>query len=109
MDRDRDELVEVLSDFADYLDQQIVQPAVRELTVAASRIEPNKNKRKEEFWGEYIRESAVLVLVFIPIDLVIPRLLDHSQKPFPYWWVWVIGTLAVSLGLLWWGIRVERS
>jgi|ERR1700728_1471455 hypothetical protein len=108
MERDREELVQVLSDFADYLDQQVVQPAVEELTAAAERIDTEKPKRKAEFWGEYIRESAVLVLVFIPIDLLIPRLLD-PQKALSYWWAWFLGTLAFSLALLLLGIAVERS
>lgn len=108
MERNRDELVEVLSDFADYLDQRIVRPAVADLSAAAAQIDRQKQKSRAEFLGEYIRESAVLVLVFIPIDLLIPRLLD-PQKPLPHSWLWFSGTLAVSLGLLLLGIKVERS
>src|SRR5437660_11209977 len=108
MERDREELVEVLSDFADYLDQQIVQPAVAELTAAAAQIDTQKPKRKAKFWGEYFRESAVLVLVFIPIDLIVPRLLD-PDKAFPHWWLWVIVTVVMSFGLLRFGIWVEKE
>jgi len=108
MERDRELLVEILSDFADYLDQQVVRPAVRDLTAAAEKIATEKPKREKEFWGAYIRESAVLILVFIPIDLIVPRLLDPA-KPLHLWWLWSGGTLLLSLALLWFGIKIERS
>lgn len=105
---DEDYAVQILSDFADYLDQQIVRPAVAAISAATEKINPHRRKQNAEYWGEYLRESAVLIIVFIPIDLLIPRMV-HPERPFPYWWAWFLGTLVISLALMWLGIVVGRG
>ena len=104
---DADELIDVLSDFADYLNDQIVQPTVEKLT-SAKQVETPEPTRDAELWGEYIREAAVLVLVFLPLDLLIPRLLDPGRS-FPHMWIWFGLTLVLSIGLLVLGIKVGKG
>jgi hypothetical protein len=55
--------------------------------------------------GEYLRDAAVLILIFVPVDLLIPRSLNQ-QKPMEA--KWLVATLALSLGMLILGIWAER-
>jgi hypothetical protein len=54
-------------------------------------------------FGDFLREAAVLVLVFGPLDYLV-------SKPFTVLWFGVI--LLASAGfcaiLVWWGMRVEE-
>ncbi len=95
-----DEAVEVLDDFAQYLDEQIVGPAVAELTSALERLTPEP-RRTWEMVGEYLREAAVLVLIFVPLDLLIPKANYLQPK-------WVTLTLLLSFGTFALGAWLER-
>lgn len=58
-------------------------------------------------FGEYLRELAVLVVVFVPIDLLIPQLrgdqhLDRARL------VRLLATIAVGLFFLSMGMLAER-
>lgn len=65
-------------------------------------------KSKSEMVGEFLRELAVLVLVFVPLEVYIPSkdkgILISSLDPK---WV-LVGSLAGSAVLLTVGIWLER-
>jgi hypothetical protein len=100
-----DEAVQLLNDFADYLDEQVIRPSVREITSGLENINSHEPKRTWEMLGEYLRDAAVLILIFVPVDLLIPRSINQ-QKPMEA--KWLVGTLALSLGMLILGIWAER-
>ncbi len=103
---DDEELVQVLTDFAQYCDENIVRPAVHDFTTAVERLTPPEpKKRMQEMLGEYLRDAAVLVLIFVPVDLLIPRSLNQ-QKPIEA--RWLLATLALSFAMLVVGILAER-
>ena len=52
-----------------------------------------------EMIGEWLRESAVLVAVFAPLDIVV------EQKSLTFWGVGVIVLLVLALGIT--GIVIE--
>ncbi len=113
-DDERDEIVKLLAEYAEYLDEHIVRPSVASIVEAIDRTERPKTVR--HMWGEYLREAAVLVLVFVPLELLGPKILGHSLT-----WNWVIsaggkkwlGGLAITLIgsyiLMRWGMRLERG
>ena len=95
---DKDEAVEVLSEFAQYMDEYIVRPAVPDIRAAL----------EESHWksiGEYLRDAAVLIIVFVPLDYFITRAAEtHQPLPAKVW----IGVAALSLILLIAGIACSR-
>jgi len=99
------ELVQILDDFVEYLDEQIVRPAVHEVASAMVRFDPHEPKNTSEMIGEYLREAAVLILIFVPIDILIPRY-SNLQKPISL--TWLIATLVLSLAVLSAGMWRER-
>jgi hypothetical protein len=100
-----EEGVEILNDFAQYLDEQIASPAVAEIKSAVEGLNPHKPKSISEMLGEYLREASVLILIFVPIELLIPKP-DSPQKSIEPKWLFV--TLALSLAMLGVGIWAER-
>ena len=54
-------------------------------------------------FGDFLREAAVLVLVFGPLDYLV-------SKPFTVFWFGVIlvGSAGFCAILLWWGMKVEE-
>jgi len=61
----------------------------------------DRQKTIAEMISEYLREAAVLVAVFIPLD----RILSQG-KSFTHQWFWI--TVGVSAVLLVAGITLER-
>ena len=61
----------------------------------------DSQKTIAEMISEYLREAAVLVAVFIPLDRVLSQ-----GKSFTYQWFWI--TVGVSAILLIAGITLER-
>jgi hypothetical protein len=53
-----------------------------------------------EMLGEFLRETAVLVLVFVPLEF---------YKNWPVSPYWIIGIVAFSLLMLLGGIALERN
>lgn len=87
------------------LKRRIVDPALDQITVAIAKTEIPK--QPWEMFGEYLRELAVLVVVFVPIDLLIPQLrgdqhLDRARL------VRLLATIAVGLFFLSMGMLAER-
>jgi hypothetical protein len=101
---DTDDAEEVLNDFADYLEEQIIAPAVEEIASAIDSPAPPVPKHYWEMFGEYLREAAVLVLILVPIDLLIPRAIE-GQKPLGR--QWIAATLLISFLLLVGGMWAE--
>lgn len=93
-----DEAVEVLDSFARYLDEQIVRPAVVDITLALEKFAP-KPKQIWEMLGEYLREAAVLVLIFVPLDFLIPKGIKSKGLAL---------TLLLSIGAFFVGAWLER-
>jgi hypothetical protein len=102
---DEEEVVQLLNDWADYVDEQIIGPRTREITSTLEEINSHEPKRTWEMLGEYLRDAAVLILIFVPVDLLIPRSINQ-QKPMEL--KWLLATLALSLGMLILGIWAER-
>jgi hypothetical protein len=100
-----EQLVEVLNNFAQYIDEQIAQPAVEEIKSAIEGLDPHRPKSFSEMFGEYLREAAVLILIFVPIDLLIPKGNGKSGSISPKG---LIETFALSLALLAFGMWAER-
>jgi len=100
-----EDVVEVLNSFAQYIDEQIARPAVAEIKSAVEGLNPHKPKSLSEMLGEYLREAAVLVLIFVPIDLLIPKGESQRKSIDPKW---LIATLALSLAMLGIGMWAER-
>jgi len=101
---DKEEAEAILDDFAQYLEEQIIAPAVEEISSAIESPAPPLPKHHWEMLGEYLREAAVLVLILVPIDLLIPRAIN-GQKPIGR--QWVVLTLATSFLLLVGGMWAE--
>jgi len=78
-----DQAVTVLSEFAQYLDEYIVRPAVAEITTAT------REAQRESRWhlfGEYLRDAAVLIIVFVPLDYFVTRAAEqHDPLPLRFW------------------------
>jgi hypothetical protein len=100
------ELVEVLNNFSQYLDERIVGPAVAEIKPAIADLNPNEPKSFSEMLGEYLREAAVLILIFVPIDLLIPKGDGGTQKSIDPGWLFA--TLLLSLAMPLVGALCER-
>jgi hypothetical protein len=96
------EAVTLLGEYAEYIANDIVQPAVEYVTDAIRAGPPPKEPW--EMLGEYLREAAVLVLVFVPIELLIPKIKNTNQLPMR----WFVFTLALSLTMLFGGMWCER-
>ena len=60
----------------------------------------NIKEKVARMLGEFLRESAVLIAVFVPLV----RLVEQEQ-PLTFWWLFI--TLVLSGGLLTAGILVE--
>ena len=60
-----------------------------------------ERKSVAEMFGEFLREAAVLVAVFMPLDQMV------TQQRFT--WVWICCTLLMSSTLLVTGMIVERG
>jgi hypothetical protein len=54
-----------------------------------------------EMLGEFVLETALLVLVFVPLDLLF-------RNPNPYPWLGILATVLLSGVLLTIGIIIER-
>lgn len=96
-------LVEALNNFAQYLEDQIVRPAVAEIRSSVERI--HEPKSLSEMFGEYFREAAVLILIFVPVDLLIPKGESQAHSVNVKW---LILTLVLSLSMLAFGMWLER-
>ncbi|MFZ1138406.1 MAG: hypothetical protein ABR881_00830 [Candidatus Sulfotelmatobacter sp.] len=99
-----DEAVQVLDNFAEYLDGQIIRPAVDDITSALSEVNRHVPKSIREMLGEYLRDAAVLVLIFVPVDILIPRYINKQTIAAR----WLLATLGLSAVMLVLGIWVER-
>jgi hypothetical protein len=99
-----EEAVEVLDNFAKYLDEQIIRPAVDEITAALNEVNRHAPKSIREMLGEYLRDAAVLVLVFVPVDILIPRYAKGETIAAR----WLFATLGLSAAMLIMGIWAER-
>jgi hypothetical protein len=65
--------------------------------------EPVKDRESiAKMLGAFLRESAVLTAVFIPIDRIIGQRAEYS-------WTWLAGTVLTSALLLASGIIIERT
>jgi hypothetical protein len=54
-------------------------------------------------YGGFLREAAVLILVFGPLDYLV------TDRPSWYWLIVVVlVSMAVCGVFLWWGIRLEE-
>ena len=58
------------------------------------------SKTTSEMLGEALREVAVLVLVFVPLDVLVS---GHS-----FGWRWWLGTLGISSPLFLLGVLLEK-
>lgn len=101
---DEDDVVQILDDFAEYLDEQIVRPAVDDVTAALEGIGRHTPKSTKEMLGEYLRDAAVLILIFVPVDILIPRYLNKQNIQAR----WLVATLGLSLAMLILGMWAER-
>jgi hypothetical protein len=101
---DEDEVVQVLDDFSEYLDEQIVRPAVDEITSALNEFNRHVPKSIREMLGEYLRDAAVLILIFVPVDILIPRYINKQTIAAR----WLFATLGLSIAMLVLGIWAER-
>jgi hypothetical protein len=61
----------------------------------------HERKAVAEMVGEFLREAAVLVLVFFP--------LDWAMSPTGLTWKWLTGALCASGLLLFLGVLLERN
>jgi len=63
-------------------------------------------KSTAELISEFLREAAVLILVFVPIDAIL------AKKEFELSWkviaVLIVLAVVTSLGLLFVGIKIEQ-
>jgi hypothetical protein len=100
-----EEAVELLNSFAEYIDTEIAQPAVAEIKSAIGGLNPHKPKRPFEMLGEYLREAAVLILIFVPVDLLIPKGNGQVKSISPKG---LIATLVLSLAMLGFGMWAEQ-
>jgi hypothetical protein len=101
-----DEDGELLAEFAEYLQAEIIRPAVDAIrgTIADAVRASAEPETTRKMWGAYFREAAVLVLVFVPIELLYPR------RPYDRKWLgWFALTLVSSYILLRFGMWLERS
>ncbi len=62
----------------------------------------SERKTSAEMVGEGVRELAVLILVFVPLDYAIA-----DSPPLTAWGVGAIVTLAIALFVI--GVRIERT
>jgi hypothetical protein len=110
-----DEAAALLQDFAQYLDAEIAGPAVARITTAIEAERQGPEEKQRERIAEYIRDASVLVLIFVPIDLLIPRLLEKNS-PLALWlnvpehiFLFAAGVVLLSFAMLRWSIALERS
>jgi hypothetical protein len=94
-----DEAVTVLSEFAQYLDEYIVRPAVTEL----------KAEKRESRWhlfGEYLRDAAVLIIVFVPLDYFVTRAVEERALiPTRFWVAIAVCSFCLLLLGMWCSTR----
>jgi len=71
----------------------------------ARMLEENVDRRETvaHMIGEFLREVAALILVFVPLDYLL-----KGEKPILYFWYETIGVRVASILLLAIGILVER-
>jgi len=60
-----------------------------------------------ELWGESIREIGVLLLVFVPLDVLV-ELMHDSQRPSEKHWLEMIVFALLGLGMIVLGVEMER-
>jgi hypothetical protein len=116
--RDDDEGAVLLQQFAAYLDEHIVVPAVDRITAAIAaqaQARQTQQQRERERITEYIRDASVLVLIFVPVDLLIPRLLDKNST-LGIWLTtpshvieFTAGVIALSFAMLRGALWLERE
>jgi len=61
---------------------------------------PDHPKTFTEMLGETLREVAVLVIVFVPLDVLV------SGRHFA--WIWFLATVGISAPLFLMGVALER-
>ncbi len=101
-----EEAAQVLSDFAQYVDNYIIRPAVSDLAEIYRVPQEQAPKRPWEMIGEYLREASVLILILVPIDLLIPKAIDGKIPMQPRW---LVLTLLLSMAMLFGGMWAERK
>ena len=85
----------LLDEFARYIEEYVVPRAVRTVVSAIER-----QRTRGHWWeavGAYLREAAVLVLIIIPVDWLLPQSARTGQ---PVSGKLLVDTLIVSVGML---------
>ncbi len=109
-----DQAAALLDDFVNYVEEHLVPRVLADVRTAIETVE--RREQEHRWWnriGDYLREAAVLVLIFAPLDLLIPALL-RTDGARPAWlhspkWIAVffVLTLCLSFGMLSIGIWLE--
>lgn len=64
-------------------------------------------KPRYELWGESVRELGVLVLVFVPLDVLVEYLRVGQRPDLHHWWI-ITGFAFAGLLLMTLGVEIER-
>jgi hypothetical protein len=72
------------------------------------RKEADLARSRYELWGESVREIGVLLLVFVPVDVLLEMLKDRKFNTHAHWVELVIAA-SVGLALILLGTEVERT
>lgn len=64
-------------------------------------------KPRYELWGESLRELGVLVLVFVPLDVLV-ELFRNGQRPDTRHWSIVTAFAVSGLLMMFIGVEIER-
>ncbi len=64
-------------------------------------------KPRYELWGESIRELGVLILVFVPLDVLL-EYVRREQRPDVHHWLTIIGFGIAGILLMILGVEIER-
>jgi hypothetical protein len=97
-----DEAVTVLSEFAQYLDEYVVRPAVEEIKAAAEQ-------SPWHLFGEYLRDAAVLIIVFVPLDYFVTSAVEQKAPIPARFWAAVAGfSFALLLLGIWCSTRGRK-
>ncbi len=64
-------------------------------------------KPRYELWGESIREFGVLVLVFVPLDVLV-EYFKSGQRPDVHHWAIISGFAVAGLIAIIIGVEIER-
>lgn len=67
--------------------------------------ERNPLKDTKEMLGDFLREVAALVVIFIPLEV----LLKVGASGWRQVMGWVVGAFGIAAFALWYGVQLERS